>query len=162
MNTGVQRSSATPSGSWTTTTPKGDTKDTPKKDLTAIMIAHNIPYVATASPAYPEDLLAKVRKAKEIKGMRFFHVLSPCPPGWGFSAQLCIKMARLSVQARVFPLYEVFNGRKYVLDVEPDQMPLKEYIRMQGRFQYLSDEDIQEMQREVDRHWEELKDRAAC
>jgi pyruvate ferredoxin oxidoreductase beta subunit/2-oxoisovalerate ferredoxin oxidoreductase beta subunit len=161
MNTGVQRSSATPTGSWTTTTPKGDTKDRPKKNLTAIMIAHNIPYLATASPAYPEDLLAKFRKAKSIEGLRFFHIISPCPPGWGFSAQYSIKMARLPVQARLFPLYEVYDGRKYVLNVDPDPVSINEYVRMQGRFQYLSDQDIQAMQEEVNRNWEELKERAS-
>jgi pyruvate/2-oxoacid:ferredoxin oxidoreductase beta subunit len=161
MNTGVQRSSATPTGSWTTTTPKGDTKDRPKKNLTNIMIAHNIPYLATASPAYPQDLLAKFRKAKLIEGLRFFHIISPCPPGWGFSAQYTIKMARLPVQARVFPLYEVFDGRRYVLNVDPEPISIHEYVRMQGRFQYLSDRNIQSMQEEVDRNWEDLKERVS-
>ena len=109
MNTGVQRSSATPFGALTTTTPKGDTKDRPKKNLAAIMEAHGIPYIATASAAYPEDLLAKIRTAKNIRGMRFLYILSPCPPGWGFSAELSVKLARMAVQAKIFPLYEIFR-----------------------------------------------------
>ncbi len=156
MNTGVQRSSATPLGAATTTTPKGATKDQPKKNIAAIMAAHAIPYLATASAAYPEDLLAKVRKAKETKGMRFLYILSPCPPGWGHSAQISIKLARMAVQARVFPLYEVFDGGNPILNVEPDPIPLKEYIRLQGRFQYFSDDRIEEMQARVNRNWKEF------
>jgi pyruvate ferredoxin oxidoreductase beta subunit/2-oxoisovalerate ferredoxin oxidoreductase beta subunit len=159
MNTGVQRSSATPLGALTTTTPKGDTKDRPKKNLAAIMEAHRIPYIATASAAYPEDLLTKVRRAKNIRGLRFLYILAPCPPGWDFSAQLTIKLARLAVQARVFPLYEVIDGERLVLNVEPPHIPLKEYLRTQGRFQYFSDEEIQKMQKQVDRTWQEFKGR---
>jgi pyruvate/2-oxoacid:ferredoxin oxidoreductase beta subunit len=159
MNTGVQRSSATPFGALTTTTPKGDTKDRPKKNLTAIMEAHRIPYIATASAAYPDDLLAKIRTAKNIRGMRFLYILSPCPPGWGFSAELSIKLARMAVQAKIFPLYEVFDGEKIVLNMEPPPIPLKDYIHTQGRFQYSSDQEIQKMQAEVDRNWKRFKAR---
>ncbi|MEE8540579.1 MAG: hypothetical protein V3S66_02860, partial [Desulfobacterales bacterium] len=107
--------------------------------------------------AYPEDLLAKVRKAKETKGMRFLYIISPCPPGWGTSAQLSIKLARMAVQARVFPLYEIFNGGNPILNVEPDPIPLKEYIRLQGRFQYFADDQIEEMQAQVNRNWKKFK-----
>jgi pyruvate/2-oxoacid:ferredoxin oxidoreductase beta subunit len=102
MNTGVQRSSATPPGAWTTTTPAGKTER--KKNLPAIMMAHRIPYMATATPAYPDDFLAKVRKAKDMRGLRFLQVLSPCPPGWGIPTESTLKLARLAVQSRVFPL----------------------------------------------------------
>jgi pyruvate ferredoxin oxidoreductase beta subunit/2-oxoisovalerate ferredoxin oxidoreductase beta subunit len=159
MNTGVQRSSATPFGALTTTTPKGDTKDKPKKNLAAIMEAHGIPYIATASAAYPEDLLAKIRTAKNIRGMRFLYILSPCPPGWGFSAELSIKLARMAVQSKIFPLYEVFDGERIVLNMEPPPIPLKDYIHTQGRFQYFSEEEIQTMQAEVDRNWKKFKAR---
>jgi pyruvate ferredoxin oxidoreductase beta subunit/2-oxoisovalerate ferredoxin oxidoreductase beta subunit len=159
MNTGVQRSSATPFGALTTTTPKGDTKDRPKKNLAAIMEAHCIPYIATASAAYPDDLLAKIRTAKNIRGMRFLYILSPCPPGWGFSAELSIKLARMAVQAKIFPLYEVFDGERIVLNLEPPPIPLKDYIHTQGRFQYSSDQEIQKMQAEVDRNWKKFKAR---
>ncbi|MBW2085797.1 MAG: pyruvate synthase subunit beta, partial [Deltaproteobacteria bacterium] len=94
MNTGVQRSSATPLGAWTTTTPEG--KAGPKKDLPAIMMAHRIPYFATLTPAFPEDFLAKARQAEAIKGMRFLQLLSPCPPGWGIPSQATVKLARLA------------------------------------------------------------------
>ena len=82
MNTGIQRSSATPPGAWTTTTPRGSLKAEPKKDIEKIMMAHGIPYMATASVAYPDDFIEKFRKAKNIRGTKFIHVLSPCPPGW--------------------------------------------------------------------------------
>ena len=161
MNTGVQRSSATPYGAWTTTTPEGGAKDKPKKNLMAIMEAHGLPYLATATPAYPEDLLAKVRRAKEVRGLRFLYVLTPCPPGWGFSADRSIKLARMAVQAKVFPLYEVFNGRRLLLNVDPDPLPVGEYLRAQGRFRYFSDAQMAEMQTAVDRNWLELKARAS-
>jgi len=159
MNTGVQRSSATPLGALTTTTPKGDTKDRPKKNMAAIMEAHAIPYIATASAAYPDDLLAKIRTAKNIRGMRFLYILSPCPPGWGFSAELSIKLARMAVQTKLFPLYEIFDGERIVLNLEPPPIPLKDYIHTQERFQYFSEEEIQKMQAEVDRNWKKFKAR---
>jgi pyruvate/2-oxoacid:ferredoxin oxidoreductase beta subunit len=161
MNTGVQRSSATPFGAWTTTTPEGGTKDRPKKNMMAIMEAHGIPYLATASAAYPEDLLAKVRRAKGLRGLRFLYVLTPCPPGWGFSAEMSVKLARMAVQARVFPLYEVFEGRRLRLNVDPDPISFKEYLRAQGRFQYFSDEQMTEIESAVGRSWQELKARAS-
>jgi len=120
------------------------------------MQAHAIPYLATASAAYPEDLLAKVRKAKETKGMCFLYILSPCPPGWGASPQLSIKLARMAVQARIFPLYEIFEGENPILNVEPEPIPVKEYIRLQGRFQYFADDQIEEMQAQVNRSWKKL------
>jgi pyruvate/2-oxoacid:ferredoxin oxidoreductase beta subunit len=156
MNTGIQRSSATPQGAWTTTTPLGDLKDQPKKNLTRIIAAHGIPYVATASVGYPEDLIAKARRAAGLKGLRFLHVLSPCPPGWGFSPQYTIRLARLAVQTRIFPLFEVFNGERTVLSLNPEPVPIVEYLSMQSRFQYMSAEDIQQVQRAVDRAWQRL------
>ncbi|MDI6756147.1 MAG: thiamine pyrophosphate-dependent enzyme, partial [Thermodesulfobacteriota bacterium] len=98
MNTGIQRSSATPFLSWTTTTPNPAFKDTPKKDIMEIMAAHRIPYAATASPAYPEDFLNKMRKVREIRGLRFIHILSSCPPGWKFPSELSVKISRLAVE----------------------------------------------------------------
>ena len=98
MNTGIQRSSATPYGAWTTTTPVKHFKDRPKKDIDAIMAAHRIPYLATASVAYPEDLFKKAKKAKEIKGTRFLHIYAPCPTGWKSRPEDTVKLARLVVQ----------------------------------------------------------------
>ncbi|MBI2163754.1 MAG: pyruvate synthase subunit beta, partial [candidate division NC10 bacterium] len=97
MNTGAQRSSATPLGAWTTTTPALSPKARPKKDILAILAAHRIPYAATASVAFPEDLMAKIVRAKRIRGTRFLHVLAPCPSGWKYEPDLTIRLARLAV-----------------------------------------------------------------
>jgi len=156
MNTGIQRSSATPRGAWTTTTPAKHPKLTPKKNMTEIMAAHRIPYAATAAVAYPEDLREKVRKAKNTKGSRFLHILSPCPPGWRFSPEMTIKLARLAVDTKAFPIYEVEDGTGYRITVEPKGVPLREYLMPQGRFRHLTDSDVEEMQKGVDSEWERL------
>ena len=105
MNTGIQRSSATPWGAWTTTTPPANLKSQPKKDIVRIMAAHRVPYLATASIAYPDDFIRKIRKAKETRGFKFIYAFSPCPVGWRFSSELTIRLARLAVQTKIFPLY---------------------------------------------------------
>jgi len=156
MNTGVQKSSATPRGAWTTTTPVGMLKYSPKKDMPEIMVAHRIPYMATASIAYPMDLIRKVERAKDIQGFRFLHMLTSCPPGWRFPPDQTIKMARLAVETRTFPLYEVSYGETYELNLDPGYHSVKEYIHAQGRFQYLTDQEIEELQGEVDRSWNRL------
>jgi len=160
MNTGIQRSSATPKGSWTTTTPVQNLKEEPKKDIDAILAAHRIPYLATASLAFPEDLARKVKKAKRIKGTRFIHILIPCPPGWRFQSDLTIRLSRLAVETRTFPLFEVDHGMRYQLNPMPKKIPLKEYVRLQGRFSHLSEKQIEVIQKEIDTKWEELLDRA--
>jgi pyruvate/2-oxoacid:ferredoxin oxidoreductase beta subunit len=159
MNTGIQRSSATPKGSWTTTTPVQNLKEEPKKDVDAILVAHRIPYLATASIAFPEDLARKVKKAKAIKGTRFIHILIPCPPGWRFSSDLTVQLARLAVASRLFPLYEVEGGKRYQLNSMPEKIPVKEYVRLQGRFSHFKEKQIDEFQTEVDARWEELLER---
>jgi pyruvate/2-oxoacid:ferredoxin oxidoreductase beta subunit len=156
MNTGVQKSSATPQGAWTTTTPQGMLKTSPKKNMPDIVAAHEIPYMATASIAYPEDLVRKIERAKRLQGFRFIHLLSSCPSGWKFSPDLTIKMARLAVQTRIFPLYEVSYGENYELNLDPGYHPVSDYIRSQGRFQYLTDQDIAEIQSGVNRSWNKL------
>jgi len=157
MNTGIQRSSATPYGAWTTTTPVKHFKDQPKKDIVAIMAAHAIPYVATASVAYPEDLYRKMKKAKDIKGTRFFHIFAPCPSGWKSRPEDTIKLARLAVQTCYFPLYEIEWGEKYTLNIKPrEKKPVIEYLRLQGRFSHLTEKEINLIQAEVDRKWERL------
>jgi len=157
MNTGIQRSSATPYGAWTTTTPVKHFKDQPKKDIVAIMAAHCIPYVATASVAYPEDLYRKMKKAKDIKGTRFFHIFAPCPSGWKSRPEDTIKLARLAVQTCYFPLYEIEWGEKYTLNIKPkEKKPVVEYLRLQGRFSHLTEKEINLIQAEVDRKWERL------
>jgi pyruvate/2-oxoacid:ferredoxin oxidoreductase beta subunit len=162
MNTGTQRSSATPYLAWTTTTPVRQPKENPKKDIMAIMADHQIPYAATATIAYPEDLLRKMEKAKGIRGTRFIHLLSPCPPGWRIASELVVKLSRLAVRTRVFPLYEVENGRTYTLQEEPHVVPVKEYLKLQGRFNHLTEKDVEEIQRRVDDTWERLLRKARC
>ncbi|MDI6756099.1 MAG: thiamine pyrophosphate-dependent enzyme [Thermodesulfobacteriota bacterium] len=156
MNTGIQRSSATPWGSWTTTTPPTNLKDQPKKDIVQIMVAHRVPYVATVSLAYPEDFARKVRKAREIRGFKFFYALSPCPVGWRFSSELSVSLARLAVQTKVFPLYEVENGNRYILNEVPETVPVNEYLRHQGRYSFLREGDMERIQANVDREWTRL------
>jgi pyruvate/2-oxoacid:ferredoxin oxidoreductase beta subunit len=157
MNTGIQRSSATPYGAWTTTTPVKFFKNQPKKDIDAIMAAHNIPYMATASIAYPEDLFKKVRKAKDIRGTRFFHIYAPCPTGWKSRPEDAVKLARMVVQNGIFPLYEVEHGEKYTQTVKvKEKKPIDDYFKLQGRFRHLKPEQIQAIQAEVDRQWAKI------
>jgi pyruvate/2-oxoacid:ferredoxin oxidoreductase beta subunit len=160
MNTGIQRSSATPYLGWTTTTPSAALKETPKKDIMAIMAAHGIPYAATASVAFPDDFLTKMRKAKEIKGFRFIHILSSCPPGWKFQSELSVRIARLAVDTKIFPLYEIENGKKYTITVEPKCKPVMEYLKPQGRFSHLTTKDMEAIQANVDENWEDLKEKS--
>lgn len=156
MNTGIQRSSATPWGAWTTTTPPANLKNQPKKDIVQIMAAHRIPYAATASIAYPEDFSRKINKAKTLHGLRFIYAFSPCPVGWRFPSEQTIRLARLAVQTRVFPLYEVENGERFILNVEPEGHPVGEYLKPQGRFAYLREGDLERIQENVDREWKRL------
>ncbi len=156
MNTGVQRSSATPFGTRTTTTP-GHGKTTRKKNITEALAAHRIPYAATASIAFPEDMIRKFQKAKEMKGgSRFIHVfascLASCPTGWRLPSEMCIKVARLAAQSNVFPLYEVENGVKYTLNYQGNR-PVKDYMSIQGRFKHLKDEDYAQIQQTVNDDW---------
>ena len=161
MNTGIQRSSATPFLSWTSTTPNPAFKDTPKKDIMEIMAAHRIPYAATASPAYPEDFLTKMRKAKETPGLSFIHILSPCPPGWKFPSEFSVKIARLAVETRIFPLYEIERGRKRTLTVIPRGLPVSEYLKLQGRFSHLFSKEILGVQTIVEEEWKVLMEKMA-
>lgn len=157
MNTGIQRSSATPYGAWTTTTPVKHFKNRPKKDIVAIMAAHTIPYIATASIGYPEDLFKKVKKAKDLRGTRFLHIYAPCPVGWKSRPEDTIKLARMVVQNANFPLYEIENGEKYTLNIKlREKKPIEDYLRLQGRFRHLNEKEIKYMQGEVDKKWERL------
>jgi pyruvate/2-oxoacid:ferredoxin oxidoreductase beta subunit len=155
-NTGIQRSSSTPYGAWTTTTPVESFESGHKKNIMEIMVAHGIPYAATASVAYPEDLIKKMTKAKDIRGSKFIHIIAPCSPGWRFSTNQTVKIARLAVETNVFPLYEVEYG-KYTINRKPtNRKPIREYFEMQGRFKHLSDEIIDKIQAGVDSAWEKL------
>ncbi len=159
MNTGIQRSSSTPWGAWTTTTPAATPKSHPKKDMLAILAAHRIPYAATASVAYPVDLIDKVTKAKNVRGTKFLHILSPCPPGWKTSDEETIDLARMAVLNRVFPLLEVENGQHWRFTMDHPGDPVEPYIRRQGRFRHLTDEQIRYIQAETDARWEVLQRR---
>jgi pyruvate ferredoxin oxidoreductase beta subunit/2-oxoisovalerate ferredoxin oxidoreductase beta subunit len=157
MNTGIQRSSATPLGTWTTTTPDENPEPRPKKDIMGIIAAHRIPYAATATGAYPEDLARKVRAAMAAKGgMRFLHILSTCPPGWKLPAEQSIEVMRRAVDSKVFPLFEVRDGRRYTITHFPErETPIGEYLALQGRFAPVRHDPsvLARVQRDVDERW---------
>jgi pyruvate ferredoxin oxidoreductase beta subunit/2-oxoisovalerate ferredoxin oxidoreductase beta subunit len=131
-NTGGQRSSATPEGVKTTTTPFGKTEW--KKDIMRIMAAHNIPYAATLSVAHRDDFLRKVRAARQMRGFRFFLILSPCPTGWKSEPDESVDLIQLAVRSGLFPLYEVFGGTRYRINERPDGTPVEEYTKRQRRY----------------------------
>ena len=156
MNTGVQRSSSTPFGVRTTTTPGRDWKKTRKKNIMETMAAHRIPYAATASIAFPEDLIAKFKKAKEKRGgSRFIHIFASCATGWGAPSDMSVKIARLAVQTNIFPLYEIEDGTRYTLNYKGD-CRVEDYLQTQGRFKHLGEEDISQIQGMVAEDWRNL------
>ena len=160
MNTGIQRSSATPYAAWTTTTPEQHPKEDRKKDIDRIIAEHRIPYVATTAVCYPKDLIAKFVKAKGIKGMRFIHILAPCPPGWRVASDMTIEIARMAVEANVFPMFEVEDGVNYKLNYRPKtRVPVDAYLKKQGRFSHFTDAHRKAFQDEVDMKWARLLDR---
>jgi pyruvate ferredoxin oxidoreductase beta subunit len=164
MNTGIQRSSATPFGASTTTSPAGKVsigQTTWKKNMPAIAAAHDIPYVATACHSYPFDLMHKVTKAMEVKGPSYIHVLSVCPTGWRLASDLVIRAGRLAVETGIFPLYEVEQGR-YILNFDfPQLRPVEDYFKLQGRFRHLSKETVSLIQERVIAEYAKLKKKAA-
>lgn len=160
MNTGIQRSSSTPFGASTTTSPAGKVvpgQVTWKKNMPEIAAAHNIPYVATACSSYPFDLMEKVKKAADIEGPAYVHILSICPTGWRIPPQLAIHAGRTAIETGMFPLYEVERG-KYRLNIDlPELRPVEEYLRFQGRFRHLTPELIEKIQQRVREEYEKLK-----
>jgi pyruvate ferredoxin oxidoreductase beta subunit len=160
MNTGTQRSSATPMGALTTTTPIL-TKEQNKKDMLKIMEAHDIAYIATTSPAYPLDLYDKFVKAKRIRGTRYMQIHVPCPPGWGYPPRDTVKIARLAIETGVFVLFEVengkfrFTGRSKSLAEKGNRLPLINYIERQDRFKKMSVEQLSRFQKFIDNKWHE-------
>jgi len=162
MNTGIQRSSSTPFGASTTTSPAGKKsmgQFSWKKNMPEIVAAHNIPYVATACHSYPFDLIAKVKKAVETPGPAYIHILSVCPTGWRCATDLTVRMGRLAVETGIFPLYSIENG-EYKLSIEfPQLKPIREYTRLQGRFRHLSEEMLDLIQERVTRDYARLKER---
>jgi pyruvate ferredoxin oxidoreductase beta subunit/2-oxoisovalerate ferredoxin oxidoreductase beta subunit len=159
MNTGVQVSSSTPKYSWTSTTPIGNSRN--KKQIMEIMAAHRIPYAATASIAFPEDLMAKVEKAKTMRGTRFIHLLAPCNTGWKIAPDEAPLVSRLSVESNIFPLYEIFDGLRYEINHHPKRLPVERYLETQGRFSHILPEQVAAVQTETDRAWAELCAREA-
>ncbi len=163
MNTGIQRSSATPFGASTTTSPAGKVsmgQFSWKKNLPAIAVAHDIPYVATASPSYPFDLMDKVKKAVAVHGPSYLHVLSVCPTGWRCAPELTVRMGRLAVETGIFPLYEVVNGEYRMSLALPELRPVNDYLKLQGRFRHLSDETINSIQERVHKEYFKLLEKA--
>jgi len=165
MNTGIQRSSATPYGASTTTAPAGKVsigQKTQKKNMVEICAAHNMPYVASACPSYPFDLMNKVKKGAEVKGPAYVHILCVCPTGWRIPSNLTIEIGRLAVETGVFPLYEVDNGH-YKLNVDPPRLrPVEEYLKPQGRFRHLSPKEIEQIQERVNEEYAKLKAKVAA
>ena len=164
MNTGIQRSSATPLGAHTTTSPAGEVipgKTQWRKPLTKIMAAHDIPYVAQASPHRWRDLMEKAQKAVEADGPAFLNVISPCPRGWRHDSSLSIEVAKMAVETCYWPLYEVRNGSEWTLNYKPkEKLPVTDWLKMQGRFRHLFtpqfEHVIEELQAKVDEEWDKL------
>ena len=160
MNTGVQRSSSTPFGAMTTTSPPGKKsfgQATWKKDMAAITAAHGIPYVATACSSYPFDLMEKVEKAKGIKGPSYIHILSVCPTGWRVPPNEAIRYGRLAVETGIFPLYEIEKG-KYKITIDfPKLRPVEDYLKGQGRFRHLTPDLIAKIQDRVNEEYARIK-----
>jgi len=157
MNTGIQVSSSTPQGAWTMTTPLGKTRG--KKNMVEIMGAHRIPYSASASACFPDDLRKKVMEARRLQGMKYIHILSPCPTGWRYEEKLTPNIGRLAVETKYYPLYEIRNGREYRITHRPKNLPVEDYLLAQGRFKHLTQNDLETIQKEVDTNWDELKRR---
>jgi pyruvate ferredoxin oxidoreductase beta subunit len=163
MNTGIQRSSATPIGADTTTCTVGSAnpgKVQSRKDLTKIMTAHGIPYAAQASPSHWSDLMKKVRKALDITGPKFMNILAPCNRGWRSRTDDAILLSRLAVETCYWPLYEVEQGRTRVTNKPREKKPLSEFLKVQGRFRHLFAPEnewlLRKAQEEVDSTWEKL------
>ncbi|TRO55474.1 pyruvate synthase subunit beta [Candidatus Bathyarchaeota archaeon] len=160
MNTGNQRSSSTPKYATTSTTPSGPKsrgKATPKKNVPFIFAAHYVPYVATASVGFPEDLIAKVNYAKDIEGFRMLIIQAPCPVGWRFEPEKTIEIARSGVQTGVWPLMEIEHGEKFKLNYKPKELkPITEYLKPQARFRHMTEAEINEVQEFTTDRWTSL------
>lgn len=163
-NTGVQRSSATPYGAWTTTSPSGKKsfgKSEWKKDIVAIVAAHRVPYAATASVAYPQDLIAKVRKAFE-KQPSFIHLHCPCPSGWKYSEDMTIDVGKLAVETRMIVLYEIEDGKLRLTRRVDNPKPVEDYLKPQGRFRHLKKKETDYIQKRTDEEYQRLLDWEKC
>lgn len=163
MNTGIQRSSATLPGTWTTTSPVGKVtagKEQTRKDMTRVIAAHGTPYVAQTSPHLWKDLMRKVERALEVDGPTFLNVLSPCPRGWRYDAELGIELGKVAVETCLWPIYEVDKG-KWKLNQKPRvKKPVEEWLKLQGRFSHLNQpahkDTVARVQRDIDESWQSL------
>lgn len=160
MNTGVQRSSATPFGAETTTTPAPYSKVRPKKNLMEIVAAHEVPYIASATLAYPKDLIKKFDKAKNTRGFKLIHLFSPCPPGHKSREDQTVNISKLAVETGIFPLYEIEDG-EYKLSKKPKFSDVREYLSLQGRFKHITDEQIDTINKNIEKRWERLNKKFA-
>ena len=169
MNTGIQRSSATPLGAYASTAPVGKVKkgkEQIRKNLTEIMVAHNIPYVAQSAIGYWNDLTTKVQKALDTDGPTFINVIQPCRLGWGYTPEDTVALGRLAVETCFWPVYEVVNG-KYKINVKPkEKKPVIEYLKLQSRFKHLlrpeNESLVAEIQKNIDEHWAWLQMMEEC
>ena len=159
MNTGGQKSSSTPLGAVTGSTPAG--KVTHKKNLVEILAAHRIPYIATASPSHLNDMRAKIEKAKGLKGTKVIIIVIPCLPGWGVADDSAVKTARKAVNSGVFPLFEVEGGTAYTLNIDGKDESVDGYLALQKRYRHLTEENTAHIQADVDEEWRRLRKRAA-
>jgi pyruvate ferredoxin oxidoreductase beta subunit len=164
MNTGVQKSGATPEGAWTTTTPADAPRRGQKKEMARIMAAHGVPYVATlalGSVPMLRDFRAKVTRAAEVEGFRFLHVLGGCPPGWKYPTGQSTEVARLAVESHYFPLWECDHGAWRITFTPKHELPVGEFLATQGRFAHLSPAEIETIQDHVDARWRTLGELAS-
>jgi pyruvate ferredoxin oxidoreductase beta subunit len=169
MNTGIQRSSATPFGADTTTRPAGSVipgKTERRKDLTKILAAHNIPYAAQASPSHWMDLMKKVRKALDINGPKFMNIISPCNRGWRSRTDDSIMLSRLAVETCCWPLYEIENGVTKITVKPKEKKPVVDFLKPQGRFKHLFKPEnewvLNKIQEDIDKEWEKLQREESC
>ncbi|HJX24040.1 MAG TPA: thiamine pyrophosphate-dependent enzyme, partial [Candidatus Bathyarchaeia archaeon] len=157
MNTGIQESGATPYGAWTTNSPRG--KSGIKKDMPLIMMEHRIPYVATACASYPADYIQKLRKAMLKKGLKYIHLLSPCPPGWRIQASETVRVGKLAVETGIWALFEIEMGKFSLTGpsinlVDPARRkPIEDYLGVQERFRGMTPENVAVMKKSVDDSW---------
>jgi pyruvate ferredoxin oxidoreductase beta subunit len=169
MNTGIQRSSATPKGAWATTSEVGSAqagKQQRRKDLTAIIAAHGVPYAAQASISHWKDLTTKAEKAFNTPGPAFLNVFAPCPRGWRTPSNKTVEIAKLAVQTGFWPVYEVEDGVWRQTVKVANRKPIEEFLRPQGRFKHLfapgNEELLAEIQSDVDRAWDALMARCSA
>lgn len=169
MNTGIQRSGATPRGAHTTTAPTGKVKQGKeqfRKDLTEIMVAHGVPYVAQATVGNSMDFINKVEKALATDGPSFINCLQPCRLGWAYPPETTMSLARLAVETCMWPIYEVINGQYKINSKPKEKKPVAEFLKVQGRFKHLfkpgNESILEEIQNEVDARWAKLLKLESC